>query len=396
MKEFDRNVTQAIERGDYPLAYLKLFRRLVENSGEATPSPPITSEMPSQLDVVSLTGMAEDGNPWQLAKHLGAWIAWQQGGGQLGRALTAGGAEYRLLPVSRPAADWPTNNSRHWFYPLWPVPRFLSLGRQSSTLIEVDFVHLPESLADEMPSQRIKVFAAEFCDRVQLEQQTAAGKFHCTGLRDPDKRWQSIESALDQARKWQAHVVLMPELSVTAALRQQLAGWLRQNKDVFRLVVAGSFHQNDDRGNNVNRCVLFRGNGLKLGEFDKWLAYRDQENIAPGKRLLVLNTTSGLWLPAICLDFLQREEGKRERHPEFPWERISGDLLLVASMGHQSTVAGHRTRATTLADEFYPRVVVANMTPESDGQHPGFAQEKGRVAQDNNPPHSMWPLLHFV
>ncbi|MFA7242766.1 MAG: hypothetical protein WC091_21885 [Sulfuricellaceae bacterium] len=191
----------------------------------------------------------------------------------------------------------------------------------------------------------------------------------------------------------------MPELSVTAAMHRQLVAWLRQNKHVFRLVIAGSFHQDDGQGNRTNRCALFRGDGLKLGEFDKWLAYTSRshgtENIVPGKRLLVINTTAGLWSPAICLDFLQRDEDKRDHHPEFPWNRISGDLLLVASMGHNSTVKGHKARAAVLATEFYPRVVVANITPESDSQHPGFVQEKG-APRSNKPPHSMWPPLRSV
>lgn len=313
--------------------------------------------------------------------------------------VALGGAEYRLFPVSRPAREWPADNPRHWFYPLWPVPRFLSLERQGGTIIEVDFVHLPDSIDHDMPRRRIKVFAAEFCDLVKLDLQTASGAFYCTGLRDPATRWQSIENALEQAREWRAHIVLMPELSVTAAMHQQLAAWLRQNKDAFKLVVAGSFHQDIGQGNHVNRCVLFRGNGLKLGEFDKWLAYTShslgKESIVPGERLLVINTTAGLWSPAICLDFLQRDENQREHHPEFPWNRISGDLLLVASMGHKSTVAGHEARAAALAAEFYPRVVVANIPPESDGKHPGFAQEKG-APRNNRPPHSMWPPLHPV
>lgn len=64
-------------------------------------------------------------------------------------------------------------------------------------------------------------------------------------------------------------------------------------------------------------------------------------------------------------------------------------------MGHESTVAGHKARAATLAAEFYPRVVVANITPESDGLHPGFVQEKG-APRSNSPPHSMWPSLYSV
>jgi hypothetical protein len=391
----DREVAAAVTRGDYPLAYLMLFRRLAGNSGGEKPAFPTSPNIPNRLDATCLSNMAESGNPWLLARALGVWLARQQGYALHLRKASLAGIEYVFFPVGKPAAAWPKTNLRHWFHPFWPVPRFVPLKRQSDTLIEVDSVHLPELLGEPGDSRSIKVFAAEFCDQVKLDTRTADGKFHCSGLQDPDTRWQSIENALEQARKWRADIILMPELSVTEALRKQLAAWLRQNKGVFRLVIAGSFHQDDGKGNNVNRCVLFRGNGQTLAEFDKWLPYRSKENIVPGKRLLMLNTVAGLWAPAICLDFVQRKEDSRESHPEFPWESISGDLLLVASMGHESTVTGHQERAKSLAAEFYPRVVVANMTPESDGLHPGFVQETGEPRR-NIPPHSMWPSLYSV
>lgn len=196
----------------------------------------------------------------------------------------------------------------------------------------------------------------------------------------------------------------MPELSVTPGLRQKLAAWLFGQKHPLRLVVAGSFHEGNGAGEYVNRCVLYHGNGRKLGEFDKWLPYFSQtegeENITGGKRMVVINTPDGLWSASICLDFLLRKENTRELHPEFPWNSVSGDLLLVASMGHHSTIKGHKARATALVREFYPRVVVANIPPESDGQHPGFITEpspaKEPFSRDNTPPHSMWPRLHGV
>lgn len=380
-----------IQNGDYQSAYLSLFRRLVEDAdGYEILPPPSSLDLPA-LDEGVLLAQAH-GNPWQMARLLGAWIACQQGHTQLGRVISQGGREYRLFPVNHPAGNWPAGNPRHWFHPLWPVPRYLPV--QDAQMVEVDFVHLPDNIDHDLSSATIRVFAAEFCDRVELELHTVSDSFHCAGLKDANTRWQSIETALNQAKDWEAHIVLMPELSVTPELRQQIVGWLRQNREVFRLVIAGSFHQENSQGKIVNRCVLLRGNGLQLAEFNKWLAYTNRalgvENITPGERLLVVETPIGLWTPTICLDFLQREENKRKNHPEFPWNRIGGDLLLVASMGHESTVAGHKARAATLFAEFYPRIVVANMTPESDGSHPGFSLYKGE-SRDNTPPHSLSP-----
>ncbi|MFA7242767.1 MAG: hypothetical protein WC091_21890 [Sulfuricellaceae bacterium] len=186
-----------IRRGDYQIAYLSLFRRLVESKSEAAIALPRhpCPELPTLDDDVLLAHA--DSDPWLLVRLLGAWIAHQQGYGQLGRMVALDGVEYRLFPVSQPAQAWPADNPRHWFYPLWPVPRHLPLERQSGTVIEVDFVHLPETIDHPIPSQRIKVFAAEFCDRVKLDLQTVSGAFHCTGLHEPATRWQSIVNALE-------------------------------------------------------------------------------------------------------------------------------------------------------------------------------------------------------
>ncbi len=179
-----------------------------------------------------------------------------------------------------------------------------------------------------------------------------------TGTR---KRRDSLFTLLEEAKELQADVVVFPELSLCPTLRGELAEWLAADSGhSFLLVVAGSFHERIDGADDpVNRSVLLDGHGRALLVHDKIFPFGKNgfchEIITPGNTVTLLMTPLGIWVLAICRDFLERDG-----QALVPWQDLAPDWALVPSMTPVQGLAAQRSQAKDLINCCRTRSVVVN------------------------------------
>lgn len=172
---------------------------------------------------------------------------------------------------------------------------------------------------------------------------------------------QQIEGALSEG----CFVVVWPELAVPPALRRKIQESLRGAEKVRdkrpppEVVVAGTWHE-PLGGHYVNRAYIYDGYGVARTTYDKFDPYSDdcwgKENISAGESLRLLATEDALIGFAICLDFCDLASSN-------PFTRLDIDLMLVPSMGNDSTIEGHLSTAKAVKVNFGTRsFVVQHMT----------------------------------
>jgi hypothetical protein len=186
----------------------------------------------------------------------------------------------------------------------------------------------------------------------------------------------SIVSCLKEACKQKAHVVVMPELSVSPEHRELISNWLDENDHPFFMVVAGSFHEIDPDINAtipVNRAVIFDSRGWELFKHDKILAFGTSlcsEIIYPGSTISLLETPLGVFSLAICRDYLEEDQ-----KTQLPWQDLAPDWMMVPSMSLASGINAHERQAKTMANLCGARSLIPNQCLKGtyeDNQH-GFA-----------------------
>ena len=245
------------------------------------------------------------------------------------------------------------NHLQYWMRRHWVFPT-----RHHGIEIHVrsanDSVLFGAGLADALTSGELRVHLGGFDDGVTPQWNAPRPHYGCITLSDEEARWASIIAVIEAAACEGAHVLVLPELTVTPALRGRVAKWLARNPDhPFHIVVPGSFHLQLDR---VRRIVA-----VALDRFgDEILVQRKLHpmRMAPGgsdvpdgaiedidgdSRIELTSTPLGLLALSICLDFC--EEGGAFADL---WHLIGPGLVLVPSMSGKATREAHQRRAQSL------------------------------------------------
>ncbi|MCB1037261.1 MAG: hypothetical protein KDD47_25755, partial [Acidobacteria bacterium] len=245
---------------------------------------------------------------------------------------------------------------------------------------------------------RLRFSAGGFRDGA-LPDWNASSPYRCQRLLSGSERWRSIEELLSEAAKKGSKIVVLPELSVDPETLRKLREWLRREhrRHGFSLVVAGSFHLEVEGGDGsrLRRGVasLLDGYGEEILRHTKLRPMRVgtngeflEEDIEGGSQVELLHFGFGLLGLAICLDFCEES-----RVPiKDLWVAIEPALLLVPSMGAESTNNAHHRKAEALARQCGAVTVVAS-------QHPKEPEALGlRWGGKDAKPQRETPILHGV
>ena len=171
-----------------------------------------------------------------------------------------------------------------------------------------------------------------------------------------------------------AHALVWPELTIDddglEAIQAALAARAFDVGTGVDVVVAGTWHRARP-GGDFNVAPVLDGTGDMKAEYAKVAPFAHDdlgwEAIEQGDRLLVLVCDRFLAAVAICKDYCDLGSSP-------PWERLDVDLMLVPSMGGETTMAGHLARASRGAIERDQRALVAQHgAPKKEGDPKGFA-----------------------
>ncbi len=214
------------------------------------------------------------------------------------------------------------------------------------------------------------------------------------GLTDRECRWQSIETALKEADRSNADIVVLPELSVCPELRDRISLWLDDNPHYFSYVLPGTFHFNID-GSFYNFAELFNPNGRPILSHCKLTTFGTREKyekISTGNRISLLDTAIGLIGMPICLDFCEEASPFADL-----WEKIGADWFLVPSFGGESNISAHKRRAATL-HRAHGAVTVLSNQPDTQQPPSGKkkAEDKHGFVCSSNSPEFVSPKKRFV
>lgn len=168
--------------------------------------------------------------------------------------------------------------------------------------------------------------------------------FWCAGAKDERVLWGSLLCVLEEFKKQQVQIVILPELVFTKKLHIQLSGWLKTKNafdPIIRLIVAGSRHISTNTEVNLfsNQCTVLNGFGetewrqgkrqpFKLEKEEaKKLFNLDKPAFEPtdlSPHLVIRDTALGRLATPICLDFLH-DEG---------WQAMQVNVFLVPAMSN--------------------------------------------------------------
>ena len=233
----------------------------------------------------------------------------------------------------------------------------------------VSRVHIPLSTA--LDKRAIRLFFSHFPDGVRPNwHEKTKGAVVADDLEDPEKRWASLESCLDHARKAGADMVVFPELTICPRLRRKVSTWLEDHPhNPFSLVLPGSFHERR-KNRTYNTAELMSRSGKTVLTHIKLAAFgllNKREGIDTGARIDLLDTPIGLIGIPICLDFCQ--EGQPFGGL---WDAIGAEWLLVPAFGDKKSVRAHERRAEAVCRAHNTVCVLANQNPEGKDADLGF------------------------
>lgn len=194
--------------------------------------------------------------------------------------------------------------------------------------------------ADVHARGHVSVATTSFGDGASIEWREGAA----VNVPTARERAAKLEQMIEEAAKGGVDILVVPELTVTPAMRDRVLAALRwASGPELALLVPGSFHE--QLGERlVNRALLADGKGnvlcehLKLvmfGENDGWL-----ESISLGSEVRVVSTPIGTLALAICKDFCDYHVGR-------VWEEIQAEWLLVPAYGRGA--AAHEAAAARVA-----------------------------------------------
>lgn len=238
----------------------------------------------------------------------------------------------------------------------------------------------------------VRAMVVAFDDACALDCDLGDAGMFFRGIRDPDVRGTAIEAALEGAAAAEADVVVLPELTVTEALRDRAAAWLRRRTDHnLRLVALGSFH--------VERNGLRRAVGWVLDRYgdvviehtklqpmgfrrsDGGTQVERTEDVLGANWVHAAGTPVGMLAAPLCLDFCQAMTPIGTL-----WQEIGLELALVPSMSGATTLGAHSRRADDLCLA-HGTVSVVAVQPATEGDaHAAVFRAPGLAEQDMSLP----------
>lgn len=274
-------------------------------------------------------------------------------------------------PLSRQVGIWEVYCRRHRLIPVRSPSGIEITAKPSASVVD-------QCLRTAIAGGVLRVFVGHFDDGVTPDFALQPnGRVRATGISDPDKRWESITAMLKRAVAEHAHVLVLPELTITAQLRGKIMDWLFEHStNCLALILPGSMHDVAD-GNWYNSAALLGPDGRAMLQHRKLRLFGDAggvgpkaaEDVAHGNRVEVLVTPIGTFAVAICKDFFHPDE-----RGAGIWSLLGADWMLVPSFGNKATYRKQTLRAT----EFWKfnGMVSIVATQESDGAPlPGFLNQ---------------------
>ncbi|MEZ5583080.1 MAG: nitrilase-related carbon-nitrogen hydrolase [Candidatus Competibacteraceae bacterium] len=279
---------------------------------------------------------------------------------------------HRRVVTQQPAHVSKSGHLRKWLKHHWIIPEHQH-GYTIQRLSANSAISLP---CNELRAEgQLKIYAKSFPDQVQpawLDQQPPA--WSAFELTDAKKRWQGVLSALEDAARQNAHIVIFPELTLPPDLQNQVSAWLDEHSNhPFVLVLPGTFHAQVE--NTVyNECALFDRHGNPVLHHRKLTRVNQDdrpEKITTGECVQLLDTPIGLIGMPICLDFCE------EDHPFGEiWRDLGVEWLLVPAFGGVSSLSAHKRKADMVRRAHDTVSVIANQHPKGeDGAH-GFVRHE--------------------
>lgn len=198
------------------------------------------------------------------------------------------------------------------------------------------------------------------------------------------------------AELFEADILVWPELTINDDSLEALSGHLAElvlEREIGpSIVVAGTWHRKF--GTNYRNCApILHGGGGRCTDYSKFIPFANEEgkfeDIETGEELLVLVSDRFLATVAICKDYCDLGE-------HAPWPELDVDFVLVPSMGHDTTMDGHLTRAKDDSTKHGLRAfVVQQGVLRKDGDPSGYvlpALRKVPVSSADTHVSSEWNL----
>jgi hypothetical protein len=172
----------------------------------------------------------------------------------------------------------------------------------------------------------------------------------------------TLAKQIDVATAENCSALMWPELAITSASLATIAATIARHADALAttpsLTIGGSWHYNKPQAGPdavVNRCIVLDGRGKVLAMHDKFYPFLHEsrnpagsfgvEAITPGTVLPVLVMGDICAAIGICLDFCHLGQ-------PIPYLELNVDLMLVPSLGQQSTIDSHIGNARTMQSRF--------------------------------------------
>jgi len=193
------------------------------------------------------------------------------------------------------------------------------------------------------PSADPQTLAAAMFENFELDSGPATGtSFRAKGIECANIN-EIIRGQIARALKEGCSAVVWPELTMPLAQQEALTDALHSEDEgacALQWVMAGSWHVGNEQFENV--ALIFDRYGAHVLKHRKSLPYRDAEHGREGLKgsfvIPVMITDEHLIAFAICKDFCEAADYT-------PYPDLDVDLIVVSSMGEESTIVAHQTVA---------------------------------------------------
>lgn len=247
--------------------------------------------------------------------------------------------------------------------------------------ISVDVAGIPKGYKDwvakHFAGESIRIAVVHFTDGIAPDiSYKVPEHFVCDGLSDENKRLETALEHICHAKRQGAHILLMPELTITPAIRSKIIAELERLNEggdedhlmSVPLIMLGSFHEQFENNwrNHADAVLGLDGTHLFGCDKRKSVTFNNcKEGIECSPTpLTCLFTPLGLMAMAICKDLFEGE-------PAAVLASLPLDWLLVPSMS--DNINPHKVSARTMHNTGGTIVAVANQEmPVGKGSVPGF------------------------
>lgn len=333
----------------------------------------------AETERLRLSGLALEGLDTVAANRL-RWLA------AMTRLLDDRLASLDYWPEDR--SRWSQDDWRPGDYPCFVVPvkreyrlkdgkeaeyratRYHALVPAHVGELDIELVLHEDSTGEGEPSAW-RYGAAVFDDVIVEPEHIGEDEFLLVAAPGPSAE-DAIEEQVAKALGDRCDVLAWPELTVPPDRLDKIRAVLGRNPlsspERIPIVVAGSWHV-PVGGGHVNRCEVLQGKGKSLTHCDKRRRFEflgRKEAIEPTRRIPIVVMDDRLVAVSICLDFCD------DRVPDL-YADLGLDLVIVPSMGKETTTESHQRHATTLQSRQGGVTILVQQHPylEAEAQREG-------------------------